>query len=177
MDEFYASLQLAKPKAAILSIIPGYSETFNTSSLLPPTIQDFAKPDYMDFEYADLLHECENIFCSFSVNAEQAAYLEQVTREQTRSRLWYSHRAGRITASKLYQAAQSPPDCPSMSVINAICYPQNVQFQSCATRWSIENEHAAREQFKVVMKAQHNNFGISLSGLVINQSTPSPPPR
>ena len=108
MDEFYARLQLANPKAAILSIIPGYSETFNTSSSLPPNIQDFAKPDYMDFEYADLLLECENIFFTLSVSSEQAAYLERMTREETKSRLWYSHRAGgRITASKIYQAAHS----------------------------------------------------------------------
>ena len=89
----------------------------------------------MDFEYADLLHECENIFFSLSVTSEQAAYLERMTREQTKSRLWYSHRAGRITASKIYQAAHSPPDCPSICLINAICYPQNVKFQSCATRY------------------------------------------
>ena len=42
MDEFYARLQLVNLKAAILSIVPGYSS-------LPPNIQDFAKPDYMDF--------------------------------------------------------------------------------------------------------------------------------
>ena len=36
----------------------------------------------------------------------------------------------------------------------------------------IENECAAREQFKVVMKAQHSNFSISVSGLVINTQYP-----
>ena len=37
---------------------------------------DFAKPEYMDLEYADLLNECENIFCSLFVTSEQAAHLE-----------------------------------------------------------------------------------------------------
>ena len=63
MNEFYARLHVANPKAAILSIIPGYSETFNSSSSLPPIMLDFAKPEYMDLKYADLLNECENIFC------------------------------------------------------------------------------------------------------------------
>ena len=135
MNEFYARLHVANPKAAILSIIPGYSETFNSSSSLPPIMLDFAKPEYMDIEYADLLNECEKIFCSLFVTSEQAARLERVTREQAKSRLWYSHRAGRITASKIRLAAHSPPGSPSMSLINAICYPQNVKFISCATRY------------------------------------------
>ena len=40
------------------------------------------------------------------------------------------------------------------------------------SRWGTENECAAREQFKVVMKAQHSNFSISVSGLVINTQYP-----
>ena len=70
MNEFYARLHVANPKAAILSIIPGYSETFNSSSSLPPIMLDFAKPEDMD---ADLLNECEKIFCSLFITSEQAA--------------------------------------------------------------------------------------------------------
>ena len=81
MNELYARLHVANLKAAILSIIPGYSETFNSSSSLPPIMLDFEKPEYMDLEYAGLLNECEKIFCSLFVTSEQAARLETVTRE------------------------------------------------------------------------------------------------
>ena len=37
MNEFYARLHVANPKAAILSIIPGYSETFNMQQFIIAT--------------------------------------------------------------------------------------------------------------------------------------------
>ena len=92
MNEFYARLHVANPKAAIMSIIPGYSETFNSSSSLPPIMLDFAKPEYRDLEYADLLNECEKIFCSLFVTSEQAACLESNKGADKVYRLWYSHR-------------------------------------------------------------------------------------
>ena len=142
MNELYARLHVANPKAAILSIIPGYSETFNSSSSLPPIMLDFAKPEYMDLEYADLLNKCEKIFCSlFVITSEQAARLERVTREQAKSGLWYSHRAGRITASKIRQAAHSPPGSPSMSLILMPHYgasPDGVTMCQCCGKGLVE---------------------------------------
>ena len=70
--------------------MPGYSDAFKSS--LPPTMSHYVKPEYMNFELTDLLKECERVFTSYLVNT--------YTKQQSRSGLWFHHRAGRFTASK-----------------------------------------------------------------------------
>lgn len=98
IDQFYAILHIANPKAAILSMVPGYPDAFMSS--LPPTMSHYVKPEYMNLELTDLLKECERVFVSLFISSEQAKCLQEATKQQSRSRLWFQHKAGRITAVK-----------------------------------------------------------------------------
>ena len=106
---FFKDLHEVNPrKAAILSIVPGYCDSFNPtsqSSLLPPLISSYYKPEPLSHALSDLILESQILFSILVVTNEQAKCLEEKTREQSKSKLWHRYQAGRITASKLKQAA------------------------------------------------------------------------
>ena len=73
---------------------------------------------------------------SGSVSIEQATSLERYTQEQSKSKLWFQHRAGRVTASQFKMAAATDMTQPSQSLIKAICYPEAMKFDSKSTRYN-----------------------------------------
>ena len=63
--------------------------------------------------------------------------------EQTKSKMWFSQRAGRITASRFKAAARTDVNQPSQSLIKYICYPESLHFKSKATEWGCVHERDA----------------------------------
>jgi hypothetical protein len=134
-DEFFAKLKIANPKAAILSLIPGYSLSFlPDTSGLPLFLTELYKPEYLDLPYHELLIKCEEIFNELQVSEEQALNLEKETRDQAKSKLWFKQRAGRITASRFKSVVSTDVAMPSQSLVKSICYPEAFQFNSDATK-------------------------------------------
>ena len=60
------------------------------------------------------------------VTPSQATLIEEQTRHQARSRLWFRMRSGCITASKFKAACQTDPCSPSHSLAMSICHPELV---------------------------------------------------
>ena len=58
--------------------------------------------------------------------------MEQETRKQSDSKVWFEQRAGRVTASKLYSILHTNQSQPSVSLIKPICYPETDCFQMLA---------------------------------------------
>ena len=52
--------------------------------------------------FSDLLIKCDEINSTVSISVEKASAVEQETRKQSDSKLWFEQCAGRVTASKLY---------------------------------------------------------------------------
>jgi len=84
--------------------------------------------------YDQLLLECDCVFNSLNITAEKALLVEQHTREQTKSKLWFRYHAGRITASRFKAAVCTDATMPSQSLIKSICYPEQFKFTSAATK-------------------------------------------
>jgi len=57
--------------------------------------------------------------------------VEEETREQSKSKVWFDQRAGRVTGSVFYEAAKANR---AVSLIKRICYPRSSQFSTEATR-------------------------------------------
>ena len=136
--EFYSKLKLANPKAAILSLVPPHSSDFLPSSLLsarlPPLLSDLYKPEYLQMPYHCLLNACEDVFKMLHVTEQQAVNLEKETRAQSKSKLWFRHRAGRVTASRFKSVLSTDLARPSQSLVKSICYPESYRFSVCATK-------------------------------------------
>ena len=124
--------------AAILSIVPGYCDSFNPtsqSSLLPHQISSYYEPESLSHALSDLILESQLLFSILVATNERAKCLliEEKTREQSKSKLCHRYRAGRITASKFKQAAISK--FHYISLVKSICYPEIMKFTSSAIRY------------------------------------------
>ena len=137
LDTFYSRLAGVNAQASILSIVSDHMNKFipqSCSKEFPISISSMYDSKYLDIPYHKLLEECEKAFDSLTVTSKQSSLVEQHTREQSKSRLWYSYRAGRITASKFKAAVSTDAAMPSQSLIKSICYPEQYKFTSAATK-------------------------------------------
>lgn len=126
------------PKSAILSLVPEYSDSFIPQSLsesLPPLLSGLYKPEHLELPYHKLLEVCEDVYDSLEISAEQCINLEKSTKDQAKSKLWFTSRAGRVTASNFKSAACTDLTRPSQSLIMTVCYPEAYKFTSSATRY------------------------------------------
>ena len=107
-----------------------------------------------------------------TVTSEEASNVEENTRGQSSSKLWFQQRAGRVTASRLKAATRTDVKEPSKSLIRSICYPESTQFGSKATTWECAHEKDARIEYMSVMTNRHPDFSLSVSGLDVNPAWP-----
>ena len=63
-----------------------------------------------------------------SVSVEQAKMVEQETRKQSNSKIWYDQQSGRVTASRLHGILHTRQSKPSVSLLKPICYPGAAKF-------------------------------------------------
>ena len=73
---------------------------------------------YLNYSYTKLLDACVEI--DISMTQENMTAVEMETKGQSKSNLWFTYRAGRITASRMKSACHTGPSHPSQSLIKAI---------------------------------------------------------
>lgn len=98
--------------------------------------------------------------------------VEEKTRDQARSRLWFRMRSGRITASRFKCACCTNPASPSLSLIMAICHPETTKFKTTATCWGCGHESTACAKYKNLKSDVHQNFEFSSCGFFIYTEYP-----
>ena len=104
LKEFFLSLSKAPNRnPALLSVLPGYSDAYSQSSQhLPTPLQGLYCPDNLHLNYSELLEKTKAIYWD-PILQLQVKHLEELTRGQSNNKQWYKYRAGRITASMLFQ--------------------------------------------------------------------------
>lgn len=121
------------------------------------------------YPYEQLIEYCD---INIAITKEQCEKIELLTRNQSKSNLWFKHRAGRITASVLRSACHTSVNKPSISLIKKICYPKEYKIETEATAWGNKNEKIALEVYIDQVSKQHEGFNVIRSGLVINPEFP-----
>jgi len=140
-----------KHKPCILSLLSPYCDSYipngseETAPLDIPGLSSLYKPENEELTYKELLDVCENVV--FDLTNEQISEIERHTRAQYGCDLWFKHRAGRITASKMKAACHTDPASPSISLIKQVCYPKQCSFSTSATRWGCDHEDTARQLY------------------------------
>ena len=86
-----------------------------------------------------------------------AVAVENETRSQANSKLWFRYRAGRVTASRMKAVCHMDATNPS---------------QSRQTTWGCKHEKSARDKYVKAQKSKHRNLRVQDSGLVINPLWP-----
>ena len=88
--------------------------------------------------------------------------VEEATREQSTSKLWYTYRAGRVTASHMKSVCRTNHSKPARSLLNAICYPEAYRFTTTATQWGCKHEKLAREYYTKVLQEEHDDATVKI---------------
>lgn len=143
-SSFFGNILKYKPR--VLSLLSPYSDSYPNESeeaipLVIPGLGSLYKSENEELTYKELLDVCENVV--FNLTTEQISEIERNTRAQYGCDLWFQHRAGRITASKMKAACHTDPASPSVSLIKQICYPKQCSFSTSATRWGCDHEDTA----------------------------------
>ena len=160
-------------KPAILSLIPGYSNHYvpNISSpQYPKPLSSLYDPSFLKLNYPELLKQCEAV--ELIVTPEMAQSVEGESKQQCHSSIWYRHRPGQNTASKMKAVCHTNSASPSQSLIKQICNPKSFVFQSKQTKWDCSHEELARKRYEDSMTKSHENFHVADSGFIINPLWP-----
>jgi len=134
---------------------------------MPLRLTSLYKADNEELTYKELLDVGEEVV--FELSGDQIHLIEQHTRAQHGCGLWFKHRAGQITASKMKTACRTDPASPSLSLIKQICYPKQCSFSTPATWWGCEHENIARELYCTEMEKQHTKFDAFCVSLVVSR--------
>jgi len=113
MEILFANLSNGGSKPLILSLIPEYSHKYVPKSTLdsfPVPLKSLQLASHISLSYPSLLQVCQSI--EIELTSEMAESVEKATRSQSNSKLWFSYRAGRVTASEQY-ATLALPHCYS----------------------------------------------------------------
>ena len=105
------------------------------------------------------------------VTQEEADYLQQCTKLQTQSLLWFAHRRGRITASNFHSVCHTSTSNPSESLIQKLLQERQM-IKSPAMKWGIEHEPDARKQYLELASKNHSGLSFKSAGLFINPHYP-----
>lgn len=97
--------------------------------------------------------------------------IEQLTREQSHTTLWYNVRRYRLTASYFGLVRNRRPSTSPHSLVMRILNPTS--FSSPATDWGKANEKAAIEQYvRIQNETGHADLYACSSGFVISEQYP-----
>ena len=94
--------------------------------------------------------------------------MEEATKDQATSRMWYAQRAGRITVSRFKAAAKTDLSQPSQSTYQVHLLSREPTFKSRATEWSCTHERDALAAYQQQEEPNHRGFNMSHSGLVLS---------
>ena len=173
MEILFANLSNGGSKPLILSLIPEYSHKYVPKSTLdsfPVPLKSLQLASHISLSYPSLLQVCQSI--EIELTSEMAQSVEKATRSQSNSKLWFSYRAGRVTASRMRAVCHTSIANPSQSLIKSICYPEAFSFVSKQTEWGCKHEKKARDIYCRINYRSHDNFQVLDSGLVINPQWP-----
>ncbi len=172
-NNLYKLLAETGTKPAILSVIPKYSDNYvPISASLPPSLQTLYKPAHENLEPDKLKELCIETKSNITITEEQVDKIAANTINQSKSKIWYAQRAGRITASRARACVHTDVSNPAPSLIKSVCYPDVYKFTSQATKWGCDHEKLAIKMYESIQKQKHTNFAIKNTGLHISLSHP-----
>lgn len=175
-EGFFNKLSKLLPtSAALTTVIEQTSKPSHSKIILklPPTLTSMYDPKYLDMSESDLRSACELAFQKLSITTDEAAYLEECTRLQSQSRLWFDHRAGRITASKFGSVSKASLNPPSASLVKEIMGEKSGSFEGVpALDWGKKNEATARKEYLKIARETHTSLTYHSAGFHVNVQYP-----
>lgn len=150
-----------------MSIIPDFANSYVPricNSKIPKPLTDPFVANNHNLTNEELQVKSQNAFSKIEFTKSQSDLVEFETRKQTKCRLWYQQRAGRITASSVKAVLSTSVHNPTKSLVNKICDPESAKFTSEATNWGCNQEKNAKKLYEMNMRTTHADFVITDAG-------------
>lgn len=120
---------------------------------------------------ATLRRTVEEFKASLNVSEQVIRKIENDTRQQRNSPLWYSVRRYRITASVFGNILRRKPSTPPDSLVLSILQPR--VFTSAAIEWGVQQEATAIQQYVTFQQCHgHSDTYASPCGFHVSKSLP-----
>lgn len=164
LDSLYSLI----PNAAFFTSVTAPSqiekpEPVNKPDKFPKLLTTFQD---INIDRSTLDTTCHSLFEDYTCSEYQASNLEEATRNQSVSSLWYQHRMGRVTASKAHDVLTRRSATPPENLVNRIMgYNTYNLSKKEAVKWGIDNEDECRQAYTVHQTQQHVGFNCRASGL------------
>lgn len=141
---------------------------------LPPPLTSLHRCEYEQLSKEAISTLCAEVFAKgvIAMSADEAMYLEECTRLQAQSLLWFEHQIGRITASKFLRVSQASLTSPSSSLVKLIMEQSNSPCLAPAIQWGINYEDNARKEYIAKASEEHENFTCAMARLHVLPSCP-----
>ena len=123
-------------------------------------------------EQDDLAARCEKVVNSLKVTAEEVWDVDESTRLQSHSRVWFEQRAGRITPSVVHDVLHTGMEAPAKSLIKKICSDTPSKQNVPAINWGRDKESVARDDYLHDMSSRHQDMEVIEAGLSISKASP-----
>ncbi|CAN7979290.1 unnamed protein product, partial [Ixodes persulcatus] len=160
-------------RPAVAATDPRYSDMYvpKISSCTASHLLQLFDPNACDLTWEELQAKT-SLAELLEMDDSTIVAIEQKTRRQSDSVLWYKYRSGRITASNFRSICHTSLADPSRSLLERICHPQRNHFSTAATRYGIENEPKAIAAYKALATAGHECVTFRRPGLMIAKGRP-----
>ena len=164
---FFEELKEIFPQSAILRLVepcvPSQSSERVRHLSDPVTVMSRTT----SYQHLRWKKSCKTIFESMKITGEEAEYLEQSTKLQAQSNLWFEHRKGRLTASKFARISCARIDSSRSLLKSVMQYNPPITSRVPALKWGVDHENVARQQYIDMMSHQHNTFECHPAGLMV----------
>ncbi|XP_003730120.1 uncharacterized protein LOC115928222 [Strongylocentrotus purpuratus] len=98
-----------------------------------------------------------------TISKEEIVEIEKATEKQADSVVWHDQRAGRITASRVYDVLHTNQDNPAKSVLLSITNPNIAPINTASLKYGRDNESHVLEEYS--RTCSHNDIKITHTGL------------
>lgn len=172
-DDFFTEIaEESTSKPVILSLVAPHNDQFAQSSdQLPLPLQTIFSTKHLQLNYVQLLGLAKD-YIPKSLTINQQEHLEELTRLQSKSKLWFKYRAGRITGSQVYQVVRTDPHKPALSTVSTVCYPEACQFTSAATNYGCQHEEDVVKAYKQLQSDGHDQPLVTPCGFIVSVDKP-----
>uniref|UniRef100_A0A1X7TJH5 PHD-type domain-containing protein n=1 Tax=Amphimedon queenslandica TaxID=400682 RepID=A0A1X7TJH5_AMPQE len=172
-ENFFKELSKEQNKIPIiLSVVSPYNASFITSDEhLPQLFSTLYDPINSEKSQSELLQ----LAADYSIEpttTDKVKRLATITADQSKSKVWFQYRAGRITASRLKQVTRTSAIKPSISLIKSICYPDVYLFHNNATKYGCTHESDALLAYERKSVVLHQGFATSRCGFFVSTDYP-----
>ena len=171
-DELLKKLAALDKKPIALHCFSQHCESFRPQIVppargkIPASLRNLHNSEYF-FGDDEVTEKCHEVFHRMKISKEDADYLYQSTKKQSKSLVWKEVRIGRLTASVAHEVLHTNKENPSRSLIMKLTNPRDHEVNAPSVRWGKDNEKNGINDYSLLMSQEHNSFEVKECGLLL----------